>query len=133
RENVRGEGMIFSDVSEAHRAYDAGAAELHARVKVRVIDYVQTEDGEFEERRRLVDTTIGRAMLSEIMPKGMPFELVNRDLTKKVIGQLINECYRFGGLKQTVIFADQLMYTGYDYATRSGISIGVEDMVIPPE
>src|SRR5690625_281381 len=133
RINARGEGMVFSDVAEAHRAYDAGAAELHARVKVRVIDYVMGEEGEFEERRRLVDTTIGRAMLSEIMPKGMPFELVNRDLSKKVIGKLINECYRFRGLKETVVFADQLMYTGFFYATRAGVSIGVNDMVIPPE
>ncbi len=133
RINARGESMVFSDVAEAHRAYDAGAAELHARVKVRVIDYVMSEAGEFEERRRLVDTTIGRAMLSEIMPKGMPFELVNRDLSKKVIGKLINECYRFRGLKETVVFADQLMYTGFFYATKAGVSIGVNDMVIPPE
>ncbi|MDN5865515.1 MAG: DNA-directed RNA polymerase subunit beta', partial [Gammaproteobacteria bacterium] len=133
RVNARGEGMIFSNVAEAHRAYDEGAAELHARIKVRVIDYTPDEDGSFSERRRLVDTTIGRALLSEILPQGMPFELVNRDLTKRVIGKLINECYRFRGLKETVVFADQLMYTGFSYATRAGVSIGVDDMVIPPE
>ncbi|MGH8273828.1 MAG: DNA-directed RNA polymerase subunit beta' [Gammaproteobacteria bacterium] len=133
RINVRGEGMIFSDVAEAHRAYDSGVAELHARIKVRVVDYVVGEDGEFTRRRRLVDTTVGRAMLSEILPKGMPFESINRDLTKRVVGSLINESYRFRGVKETVVFADQLMYTGFYAATRAGVSIGANDMVIPPE
>ncbi|MGH8224787.1 MAG: DNA-directed RNA polymerase subunit beta', partial [Gammaproteobacteria bacterium] len=133
RVNALGEGMVFSDVAEAHRAYDAGAAALHASVKVRIKDYLPGENGEFTPRIRLVETTVGRALLAEILPQGMPFELINRDLTKRVIGALINESYRFRGLKETVVFADQLMYMGFHYATRAGASIGVNDMVIPPE
>jgi len=133
RINAKGEGMVFTDVSEAHRAYDSGAVELHARVKVRVQDYVEDENGDFQPRLRLVETTVGRALLAEILPQGMPFELVNRDLSKKTVGGLINECYRYRGLKETVVFADQLMYTGFYYATRAGASIGVNDMVIPSE
>ena len=133
RVNAKGEGMVFSDVAEVHRAYDAKAVELHTRIKVRVEDYVEDENGEMQPRTRLVETTVGRSLLAEILPKGMPFELINRDLTKKVVSGLINECYRYRGLKQTVVFADQLMYTGFYYATRAGASIGVNDMVIPPE
>ena len=133
RVNARGEGMIFTDVAEVHRAYDSRAVELHAKIKVRVQDYVEDESGELKPRLRLVETTVGRALLAEILPQGMPFELINRDLTKKTIGGLINECYRSRGLKETVVFADQLMYTGFYYASRAGASIGVNDMVIPPE
>ncbi len=88
RVNALGEGMIFSDVAEAHRAYDSGAAALHASVKVRIKDYVSGENGEFTPRVRLVETTVGRALLAEILPQGMPFELVNRDLTKRVVSAL---------------------------------------------
>ena len=131
--NSRGEGMVFADVSEVHRAYDSGVVSLHAWVKVRVQDYVDNESGELHPRLRLMETTVGRSLLSEILPRGMSFNLINRDLTKKVIAGLIDECYRSRGLKATVVFADQLMYTGFYYATRSGVSIGVDDMVIPPE
>ncbi|MGA7966526.1 MAG: DNA-directed RNA polymerase subunit beta' [Gammaproteobacteria bacterium] len=133
RINATGEGMIFSDVAEVHRAYDAKAVELHTRIKVRVQDYVEDGAGEMQSRLRLVETTVGRSLLAEILPQGMPFELINRDLTKKVITSLINDCYRYRGLKETVVFADQLMYTGFYYATRAGASIGVNDMVIPSE
>ena len=92
-----------------------------------------TEDGELSIEPSLVETTVGRALLSEILPQGMRFDTVNRDLSKRAISDLINTCYRKVGLKDTVVFADQLMYTGFAYATRAGISIGVNDMVIPEE
>ena len=91
------------------------------------------DDGEEVERTQLCDTTVGRALLSEIMPRGLSFDLVNRLMNKKAISSLINACYRRVGLKETVVFADQLMYTGFSYATRAGVSIGVEDMVVPSE
>jgi DNA-directed RNA polymerase subunit beta' len=139
RINVRGEGMVFSNVDEVHRARqnrdDDGefCVELHAKVKVRIADSVFNEDGELEHRTRVIDTTVGRALLSDILPAGMGFENLNRDLTKRAISDLINTCYRKVGLKATVVFADQLMYTGFAYATRAGISIGIDDMVIPDE
>ena len=133
RINVRGEGRVYADAAEAKRAYDAGTAELHARVRVRITDSELNADGELETRTRLLETTIGRAILSQMLPAGMPFELINRALDKKVISRLINDCYRKVGLKATVVFADQLMYTGYQYASRSGASICVDDMVTPDE
>jgi DNA-directed RNA polymerase subunit beta' len=129
--NDLGEGMVFADVQEAHRAYGARKVGLHARVKVRITDAVANEAGDVEERTRLVDTTVGRALLSEILPAGLPFEIINNDMSKKAISNMVNTCYRRVGLKESVIFADQLMYTGFYYASRAGVSIGVEDMVIP--
>src|SRR5689334_14424542 len=131
--NVPGEGKIFSDVAEVHRAYESRQASLHALVKVRIRRIELQDDGTRIQTNKIYDTTIGRALLSEILPDGMPFELINRDLKKKSISELINICYRRVGLKATVIFADQLMYTGFNYATRAGISIGVDDMLTPAE
>jgi len=128
-----GEGMMFSNIEEAERAHATGSAALHARVKVRVTDADKEIEGEAVARTQLVDTTIGRALLSRIMPTGLPFDLANQALNKKAISRLINEAYRRVGLKETVIFADQLMYTGFQYATWSGCSIGVNDFVIPEE
>jgi DNA-directed RNA polymerase subunit beta' len=133
RVGAPGEGMIFSDVAEVHRAYENRVASLHAKVKVRIVEWLRQLDGTDIERHRTVDTTVGRALLSEILPKGLSFDLVNRDMTKKTISATINECYRTLGLKHTVVFADQLMYTGFAYATRAGISIGVDDMVVPEQ
>ena len=135
RENVQaqGTGMVFADIAEVHRAFQCGAVGLHARIRARIRDVVFDDDGEAVERIRLCDTTVGRALLSEIMPAGLTFDLVNRLMNKKAISSLINACYRRVGLKETVVFADQLMYTGFSYATRSGVSIGVEDMVVPSE
>ena len=133
RVGAKGEGMAFSDVGEVHRAYEGRHADLHARIKVRLTDWVRQQDGTDEERTRVVSTTVGRALLGEVLPKGLGFDLVNRDMTKKTISGTINECYRSLGLKQTVVFADQLMYTGFAYATRSGVSIGVDDMVVPEQ
>ncbi len=133
RVNAKGEGMFFADVQEVHRAYENRVADLQAKVKVRVVEYVRQEGGGFKPKVRLVDTTVGRSLLSEILPKGMSFDAVNRDMTKKAISGCINLCYRSVGLKETVVFADQLMYTGFAYATRAGVSIGVDDMVVPQQ
>jgi DNA-directed RNA polymerase subunit beta' len=130
--NARGEGMAFSDVNEAHRAYENGLVELQAKIKIRIKEYLKgATPEEFVENIRLVETTVGRSLMSELLPKGMSFDLVNRVMTKKAISNLINICYREVGLKATVIFADHLMYMGFSYATKSGISIGVNDLVIP--
>ena len=131
RVNAKGEGMFFTDVQEVHRAYENRVADLQAKVKVRILEYVRQESGGYKPRTRTVDTTVGRALLSDILPKGLSFDAVNRDMTKKAISGVINMCYRGVGLKETVVFADQLMYTGFAYATRAGVSIGVDDMVVP--
>jgi DNA-directed RNA polymerase subunit beta' len=133
RIGAQGEGMLFTDVAEAHRAYEGKHASLHAKVKVRIVEHIRQPDGSDLERRRVVDTTVGRALLSEVLPKGLSFDLVNRDMTKKTISATINECYRTLGIKHTVVFADHLMYTGFAYATRAGVSIGVDDMVVPEQ
>lgn len=128
---AKGEGMVFADPQEAQRAYETGNASLHAKVKVRITDYVKEENGEFTKRTRLIDTTVGRSILTTIMPKGLPFEIFNTVLKKKAISRLLDESYRHVGMKEAVIFADQLMYTGYRYATRSGVSFCADDMIIP--
>ncbi|TMP40058.1 DNA-directed RNA polymerase subunit beta' [Pseudoalteromonas rubra] len=133
RINAKGEGIAFKDAKEAEKAYRTGAAELHARVKVRIAEvHIDGETGERKDVTEVVETTVGRAILSLIMPTGLPFELINRTLGKKQISGLLNECYRRLGLKDTVIFADQVMYTGFHYAMKSGVSIGINDMEIPP-
>jgi len=132
--NAKGEGMVFANVAEVHRAYQNRAVELHAKIKVRL--RLVEQDDETKQRTevtKIVDTTVGRSLLAEILPDGLPFPLVNTELTKKAISRLINACYRKLGLKDTVVFADQLMYTGFHYATRAGISIGIDDMKIPAE
>ncbi len=131
--NQPGEGKAFANVAEVHRAFESGKVSLHARVKARIRDVVYRDDGTRVEQVKLYDTTVGRALLSELLPEGLPFTLVNGDLNKRRISELVNACYRRVGLKETVIFADQLMYTGFYYATRAGISIGVNDMVTPVE
>ena len=133
RINALGEGMVFADVREVHRAYETRTVHLHAKVKVRIRHTNIDADGNLTSVVKLVDTTVGRALLSEILPEGMDFSMVNRNMDKKAISASINACYRHVGLKKTVVFADQLMYTGFAYATRSGISIGVDDMVVPQE
>jgi len=133
RVGALGEGMFFSDVAEAHRAYESRTVSLQAKVKVRLKDAQRGPDGALYDRRRLVSTTVGRALLSEILPRGLSFDIINQDMTKKAISATINACYRALGLKETVVFADQLMYTGFQYATRSGISFGIDDIVIPEQ
>jgi DNA-directed RNA polymerase subunit beta' len=133
RIGARGEGMYFADVAEVHRAYESRSVDLQAKVRVRIRETLRVAGGDFEEKRRVVETTVGRALLSEILPKGLSFDLVNQDMTKKVISATINACYRTLGQKETVIFADQLMYTGFHYATRAGVSFGIDDIVIPEQ
>ena len=131
RVNAKGEGMMFADIEEVHRAYSNGVADLQARVKVRIQEVSVDDDGNKATASSVKDTTVGRALLWEIAPAGMPFELFDQNMNKKAISRLINACYRNLGLKDTVIFADQLMYTGFRYSTRAGVSFGLEDMVIP--
>ncbi|MGL4459239.1 MAG: DNA-directed RNA polymerase subunit beta', partial [Plesiomonas shigelloides] len=129
--NAKGEGMVLTGPKEAERLYRSGQAELHARVKVRITEHVKTDTGEVEVSTRLIDTTVGRAILWMIVPQGLPYSIVNQALGKKAISRMLNTCYRVLGLKATVVFADQIMYTGFAYAARSGVSVGIDDMVIP--
>jgi len=130
---VPGEEMYFSDIAEVHRAYENRAVDVHAKIHVRIDETIISELGDERHETNLVTTTVGRALLAEIRPTGMPFRLLNEALKKKQISGLINSCYRRLGLKKTVVFADRLMYTGFRYATIAGISIGIEDLVIPDE
>ena len=133
RINARGEGMIFSDVREVARAYESGCVDLQARIKVRITDYTNDEDGNETELTAIRETTVGRALLREILPRGLSFSLLDQPLGKRAISNLVNSCYRRVGLKETVIFADQLMYTGFRYATKAGVSICADDMIVPEE
>ncbi|WP_064601598.1 DNA-directed RNA polymerase subunit beta' [Photobacterium sp. J15] len=130
--NAKGEGMYLAGPAEAEKAYRTGNAELHARVKVRITEHKADEQGNLVAETKLVDTTVGRAMLWTIVPKGLPYSLVNTEaLGKKQISKLLNTCYRELGMKDTVVFADQIMYTGFAYAALSGVSVGIDDMVVP--
>ena len=131
RVNGLGEGMVFTDIKEAEKAYRTGFAELHARVKIRITEHVRNADGVLEPKITLRDTTIGRAILWQVCPDGMPYDLIDQPLGKKPISKLINHAYRNLGLKDTVIFADHIMYTGFHYAMIAGASVGIDDMVIP--
>ena len=133
RVNAKGEGMIFADAREVQRAYDTKQVHLQARIKVRIQEVILDDEGNKESNSEIVDTTVGRVLLYNIVPEGLPFSMVNQKMAKKPISQILNACYRNVGLKESVIFADQLMYTGYAYSTRSGSSIGVNDFVIPDE
>jgi len=134
RINAKGEGMIFADLSELLRALDNGVVEITAKISVRLTQ--QTLDkatGEWTSSTSLVDTTVGRALLSEILPRGLPFDVLNKPLKKKEISRLINTSFRKCGLKETVVFADKLLQNGFRLATRAGISIAVDDMLVPKE
>ena len=130
---AKGEGKIFSDVAEVQRAYDNGVVDLHAKITVRIREYELNFDGSKTAKTNRYETTVGRAILSEILPAGLPFELINKALKKKEISKLINTGFRKIGIKDTVILADKLMYTGYSYATKAGMSISVHDMLVPQE
>jgi DNA-directed RNA polymerase subunit beta' len=130
--NQKGEGMVFTSPSEALNAYEAGHVTLHANIKLRIQDYVKNEAGKFEpSSKRIVDTTVGRAIFSRILPNGLSFDLINEAISKKVVSNLIHVCYRTQELKETVMFADQMMYMGFQYSTKSGISFCTNDMTIP--
>ena len=128
--NAKGEGMIFSDVEEVHRAYQEKIVDLQAKVRVRI---KIKDDSSDESITKIVETTAGRSVLAELLPKEIPFSYINKDLDKKAISELFDVSYRLAGLKATVVLADQIMYTGFRYSTRAGVSIGVNDMVIPTQ
>ena len=131
--NGKGEGSLFSDVKEVHRAYYTKQVELGTKITVRLQEWVKNDQDEFEPVTNRYETTVGRALLSEILPKGLPFEYINKALKKKEISRLINASFRLCGLRDTVIFADHLMYTGFSFAAKGGISICVDDMEVPKE
>ena len=134
RTNAKGEGLIFADTGEVRRAFDAGELDLNARINVRLTEYTRDkETGEFVPSTKLWETTGGRALLSEILPKGLPFANINKALKKKEISKLINVSFRKCGLKETVVFADKLLQSGFRLATRAGISICIDDMLVPQE
>jgi DNA-directed RNA polymerase subunit beta' len=134
RVNGKGEGMVFADLLELHRALDNEAVEITAKVSVMLTEYSRDKvSGELVPDTKLVDTTVGRALLSEILPKGLPFALINKALKKKEISRLINASFRKCGLKDTVVFADRLLQAGFRLATRAGISIAIDDMLVPKE
>ncbi|MDG2395482.1 DNA-directed RNA polymerase subunit beta' [Candidatus Thioglobus sp.] len=130
--NQKGEGMVFTSPAEALNAYEAGHVTLHAKVKLRIQEYTKNDADKFEpSSKRIVDTTVGRAIFSRILPNGLSFDLINEAISKKVVSHLIHVCYRTQELKETVMFADQMMYMGFQYSTKSGISFCSNDMTIP--
>ncbi len=133
RVNARGEGSMFPNIAEVSRAYESGGVELHAKITVRIKESIKNDDGTFTEVIKRHETTVGRALLSEILPAGLPFTIINKPLKKKEISRLINEAFRRVGIRETVIFADKLMYTGFGFATRAGLSICVDDLLIPAQ
>lgn len=135
RENVaaKGSGMNFADIAEMRRAYETGAVGIHARVNVRIREFMRDQNGDWEERKRRVNTVVGRAILQEILPKGLPFEVIDKPMKKKEVSRLINTCFRRCGLRATVVFVDNLMQTGFRFATRAGISFCSSDMLVPAE
>ena len=130
--NAKGEGMIFATVNEALRAIGSNDLHVNAKIKVRVTETHIDEDGNQTKEVSMKETVAGRLLIWNIMPKGMSFDECNQEMTKKNISRLINSCYRKVGVKESVMFADQLMYLGFAQATLSGVSIGIDDMVIPP-
>ena len=126
--NVKGEGQVLSSPEEANRAFQLNAVDLHAKIKVRLRPNKLPE-----EKTEIIDTTLGRTLLYELLPDGMSFDLINRTLDSKAISSLIDISYRKSGLKKTVIFADRLMYMGFQFATKSGASLCIDDFIIPKE
>ncbi|MBU3608081.1 DNA-directed RNA polymerase subunit beta' [Polynucleobacter nymphae] len=134
--NGKGEGMVFANITEVVRAYEAGEVELASRVAVRITEFEIVDkkaegDARFAEKTSIYQTSVGRAILSEILPKGMTFEEINKPLKKKEISRLINTSFRKCGLRETVIFADRLLQSGFRLATNAGISVAIDDMLIP--
>ena len=130
--NALGEGMIFTDLDEVHRAYEQKLVDIQASIKVRIDGYADDEK-DSSHKSKIFKTTVGRALLAEALPKTIPFKYINKDLDKRAISELFDASYRIAGLKDTVLLADQIMYTGFKYSTIAGVSIGVDDMVIPKE
>jgi len=134
RENAaaRGSGATFIDVAEVLRGVESRQVDLHARISVRIREYELVGEV-WQEKFTRYSTTAGRAILSEILPKGLPFKVIDKPLKKKEISRLIDESFRRCGLKDTVVFADKLMQAGFRLATRGGISICIDDMLVPPQ
>lgn len=130
---AKGDGSAFFNINEVKRALDAKAVELQSKIQVRITEKLSNKDGEVEKKTTRYETTVGRVLIWEIVPDGVPFEIINCDMTKKNISRLLDFSYRYLGNKDTVILADQIMYLGFKYATRSGISFGINDMEIPAE
>jgi len=130
---AKGEGTLFQNVDEVSRAYENRCVELNAKITVRIKEYEKNSENEIIEKNTRYETTVGRALLFEIFPPGLPFSLLNTTLKKKEISKLINVSFRRCGLREAVIFADKLMYSGFTYATRAGISICADDMLVPVE
>ena len=141
RSEVKKPLRAFADVAEASRALAVGAVDLHELVRIRMLE--RNADGEMVQVHR--ETTVGRALLYRIVPPELPFDLVEpkkrgangewvaQPMDRRAISDIINACYREVGLKETVVFADQLMYLGFAYSTSSGASIGIEDFAIPDD
>ena len=130
---AKGNGMLFADIEEVQRAYENKILDLGAKITVRIREVEIDEAAKKQAIFKRVETTTGRALLSRILPEGLPFSLMNKTLNKKAVSGLVNVVYRRLGLKATVVFADRLMYAGFNYSTRAGISIGINDIVIPKE
>jgi len=131
--NDIGEGKAFSNWMEVQRALDAKAVHIHTRIKLKVEETVIDDAGIESVNRGIVETTVGRALLLRIIPKGLGFDLINLNLTKKNISKALNACYRILGPKETVIFAGQLMYAGFKWSTLAGLSFCSDDMLIPDD
>ena len=129
--NSKGSGMIFANATEALSAYELDVVALHAKIKLRIQNYKKIDDKFEASDKRIIDTTVGRAIFSLILPKGLSYDLINKAITKKVASNLIHVCYLTQELKETVIFADQMMYMGFKYSTKSGISFCFDDMIMP--
>ena len=125
--NDKGENKIFADVKEVERAFSNGFVGLHARIKLRI------QNANKALKSEMIETTVGRAIFSRIMPNEIHFSEINKAMDSKAISKLINKTYREVGLKAAVIFADKLMYLGFEYATKSGVSIALDDMVVPDQ
>jgi len=128
-EGMNGEGMVFADFNEVQLALNEKVVDLHAKIKCRM-EYV---DDNGETKVGLVETTPGRIIVSEVLPKhkDVPFSLVNRLLRKKEIGELIDTIYRHCGQKETVMFVDRIMALGFQNACKAGISFGKDDLIVP--
>jgi len=131
--NKKGEGKAFSNWQEVQRALDAKVLHVHTKIKLRLEQTIVDDQGVESVVNGIIDTTAGRAILLRILPKGLSFDVINKDLTKKNISSALNTCYRLLGPKETVIFADQLMYAGFKWSTLAGLSFCSDDMLIPDE
>ncbi|XRY30671.1 MAG: DNA-directed RNA polymerase subunit beta' [Buchnera aphidicola (Tetraneura akinire)] len=129
--NGKGEGMMFSSPEEAEKAYHLGFVDLHSKIIVKISEYEKNEKDDYFKKDKIVKTTVGRTILWMIIPKGLPYSIINKVLIKKTISKILHTCYQILGIKETVTLADQIMYTGFSYAARSGASVGIDDMVIP--